>query len=483
MTRHDGAMTHRGGARDPARRSSPPTCPPTAGARSPTSTTPASPTRMRSGSRRWPCSRRRTASTPPPSRRCCAWRTTSSPWRAGSLDAPTGSPGRHLRRHRVDPPRRARRPGGTARSTHREHGPADHGARRLPQGRAVPRGAGGRRRRRPATRCAPTRAPWPGHRRVHRARRGLRSVLRPRRRRPGRPSRRGRGGTRRPVPRRRLHRRLGPAPPRPTSSPWTFAVEGVTSVCVDLHKYAYTPQGRLGPAPPLGRPAPGPPLRVGRRGPATRCSTRRCSRRRSGGPLAAAWAVDHHIGLDGYATLARRLARPPSTSRPRWPASRAFAAPAGFDPPGVGHRRARATSSPSPTRCSRAGGTSSRRCLRQRPPGHAPPHPVGRHGTVGPRAGRRPRRLRRRGREPRVRCRSTPGRGALLASLDPATLDDAGFARPARRRRPGGRRRPTMRCLSRMAPVNALLDALPTGSAGGPAPRRPRPPVARPSGT
>ena len=29
-------------------------------------------------------------------------------------------------------------------------------------------------------------------------------------------------------------------------TPWTFAVEGVTSISVDLHKYAYTPKGATG---------------------------------------------------------------------------------------------------------------------------------------------------------------------------------------------------------------------------------------------
>ena len=87
--------------------------------------------------------------------------------------------------------------------------------------------------------------------------------------------------------------------------PWTFAVEGVTSVSVDLHKYAYTPKGvsvlvhrtaalRTGH---LFASAdwPGYPMLN-----ATMQSTR------SGGPLAAAWAVTHRIGLDGYARLARQ---------------------------------------------------------------------------------------------------------------------------------------------------------------------------------
>src|SRR5690606_25417583 len=33
------------------------------------------------------------------------------------------------------------------------------------------------------------------------------------------------------------------APDRASVPPWTFAVPGVTSISVDLHKYAYTPKG------------------------------------------------------------------------------------------------------------------------------------------------------------------------------------------------------------------------------------------------
>ncbi len=70
-------------------------------------------------------------------------------------------------------------------------------------------------------------------------------------------------------------------------TPWTFAVEGVTSISVDLHKYAYAPR-----APPSCCTAPrscaGRSTSPVPAGPATRCSTARCSRRgraaRSRGP-------------------------------------------------------------------------------------------------------------------------------------------------------------------------------------------------------
>jgi sphinganine-1-phosphate aldolase len=86
--------------------------------------------------------------------------------------------------------------------------------------------------------------------------------------------------------------------------PWDFRVEGVTSISADLHKYGYAPKGVstvtyasralrryqsfttddwLGGA--YGSPSmPG---------------------TRPAGPLAAAWAVVHFLGEDGYLELAR----------------------------------------------------------------------------------------------------------------------------------------------------------------------------------
>ena len=94
-----------------------------------------------------------------------------------------------------------------------------------------------------------------------RAGRRLRAVVRARRRRPG-PRARGAGRrARHPLPRRRVHRRLGaavrraarPRPCRRGRSPST----GVTSISVDLHKYAYAPKGTsllLHRTPELRRP-------------------------------------------------------------------------------------------------------------------------------------------------------------------------------------------------------------------------------------
>lgn len=85
---------------------------------------------------------------------------------------------------------------------------------------------------------------------------------------------------------------------------WDFAVEGVTSVSVDLHKYAYTPKGvslLLHRTPALRRSQyfasadwPGYTMLN-----ATMQSTK------SGGPLAAAWATVQAIGDAGYLDLVR----------------------------------------------------------------------------------------------------------------------------------------------------------------------------------
>lgn len=87
--------------------------------------------------------------------------------------------------------------------------------------------------------------------------------------------------------------------------PWTFAVDGVTSISVDTHKYAYAPKGTsllLHRDASLRRPQffasaawPGYTMLN-----ATTQSTR------SGGPVAGTWAVVEHIGDGGYLTLAER---------------------------------------------------------------------------------------------------------------------------------------------------------------------------------
>ena len=87
--------------------------------------------------------------------------------------------------------------------------------------------------------------------------------------------------------------------------PWTFAVEGVTSISVDLHKYAYTPKGvslLLHRDPSLRRGH----IFASAAWPGYTMLNTTLQSTKSGGPLAAAWAVVHAIGLDGYAELAKR---------------------------------------------------------------------------------------------------------------------------------------------------------------------------------
>ena len=85
--------------------------------------------------------------------------------------------------------------------------------------------------------------------------------------------------------------------------PWTFAVEGVTSISVDLHKYAYTPKGvslLLHRDPGLRRGH----VYASAAWPGYTMLNTTLQSTKSGGPLAAAWAVVHAIGLDRYRELA-----------------------------------------------------------------------------------------------------------------------------------------------------------------------------------
>lgn len=91
----------------------------------------------------------------------------------------------------------------------------------------------------------------------------------------------------------------------PDAPAFDLSVPGVTSLSVDLHKYGYAPKGAsvvLFRDRSLRRAAyfayagwPGYPVL----NPTLQSA-------RSAGPLAAAWAVLKHVGLDGYRDLARR---------------------------------------------------------------------------------------------------------------------------------------------------------------------------------
>src|SRR5687767_10734557 len=85
--------------------------------------------------------------------------------------------------------------------------------------------------------------------------------------------------------------------------PWTFAVEGVTSVSVDLHKYAYTPKG-VSVLVHRSAALRSTQLFASADWPGYTMLNSTMQSTRSGGPLAAAWAVTHRIGLEGYARLA-----------------------------------------------------------------------------------------------------------------------------------------------------------------------------------
>ncbi|MEO6411832.1 MAG: aminotransferase class V-fold PLP-dependent enzyme [Pedococcus sp.] len=96
-------------------------------------------------------------------------------------------------------------------------------------------------------------------------------------------------------------RRLGAVQPD-----WTFAVEGVTSISVDLHKYAYTPKGvslLLHRTAALRRPQ----FFAAADWPGYTMLNTTTQSTKSGGPLAAAWAVVTHLGDDGYERLAQQV--------------------------------------------------------------------------------------------------------------------------------------------------------------------------------
>ena len=84
--------------------------------------------------------------------------------------------------------------------------------------------------------------------------------------------------------------------------PWTFDVDGVTSISVDLHKYGYTPKGvslLLHRTPALRRAQ----YFASARWPGYTMLNSTMQSTKSGGPLAAAWVVVQAIGEEGYQRL------------------------------------------------------------------------------------------------------------------------------------------------------------------------------------
>jgi sphinganine-1-phosphate aldolase len=86
-------------------------------------------------------------------------------------------------------------------------------------------------------------------------------------------------------------------------TPWTFAVDGVTSISVDTHKYAYAPKGT---SLLLHRDAGHRLLQffASATWPGYTMLNATTQSTRSGGPIAGTWAVVEHIGDAGYLGLA-----------------------------------------------------------------------------------------------------------------------------------------------------------------------------------
>ena len=87
-------------------------------------------------------------------------------------------------------------------------------------------------------------------------------------------------------------------------APWTFAVEGVTSISADLHKYGYAPKGTsvlLHSSSAHRRPQ----YFAHADWPGYTMLNSTIQSTKSGGPLAGAWAVVQSLGNEGYDRLAR----------------------------------------------------------------------------------------------------------------------------------------------------------------------------------
>jgi glutamate/tyrosine decarboxylase-like PLP-dependent enzyme len=85
--------------------------------------------------------------------------------------------------------------------------------------------------------------------------------------------------------------------------PWSFAVEGVTSISVDTHKYGYAPKGTsllLHRTAELRMPQ----YFASADWPGYTMLNSTMQSTKSGGPLAGAWAVVQHLGDEGYLELA-----------------------------------------------------------------------------------------------------------------------------------------------------------------------------------
>jgi sphinganine-1-phosphate aldolase len=89
-------------------------------------------------------------------------------------------------------------------------------------------------------------------------------------------------------------------------TPWTFAVEGVSSISVDLHKYGYAPKGTsllLHRSSEVRRPQ----FFASAAWPGYTMLNSTMQSTKSGGPLAGAWAVVESVGDTGYELLSREV--------------------------------------------------------------------------------------------------------------------------------------------------------------------------------
>ena len=94
-------------------------------------------------------------------------------------------------------------------------------------------------------------------------------------------------------------------PARPIRAAVDVRGDGVTSISLDLHKYAYAPKGTsvlLHRTPALRRPQ----FFASARWPGYTMVNTTTQSTKSGGPLAGAWAVVNSIGDAGYLELARK---------------------------------------------------------------------------------------------------------------------------------------------------------------------------------
>lgn len=90
--------------------------------------------------------------------------------------------------------------------------------------------------------------------------------------------------------------------------PWDFAVEGVTSVSADLHKFGYAPKG-ASVLLQRGRDRQRAQYFATTRWPGYPVVNPTMLGSKSAGPLAASWAIVHALGREGFARLAASCAR------------------------------------------------------------------------------------------------------------------------------------------------------------------------------